>query len=129
MARGYNRHVDSLATLASSSTEGIPRLIKVELVAKPSISVGVRVSKMATVKLCWMDPIINFLAEDRVPADEKERKRYARQLLGIGCLPTANCIEYLLTSLTCSAYPLARPRNSLSSYMMVYAAVTWGDVR
>ena len=61
--------------MASSSTEGIPRLIKVELVAKPSISVGVRVSTMATVKPCWMDPIINFLAEDRVPADEKEAKK------------------------------------------------------
>ena len=78
MARGYNRHVDSLATLASSSTEGIPRLIKVELVAKPSISVGVRVSKMATVKLCWMDPIINFLADDRTPNDKKEANKVRR---------------------------------------------------
>ena len=69
MAREQNRHADFLATLASSSTEGIPQLIKVELVAKPSINVGVGVLLMATVEPCWMDSIINFLAKDRVLAD------------------------------------------------------------
>ena len=32
-----NRHADSLATLASSTTEEIPRLIKVELIRESSI--------------------------------------------------------------------------------------------
>ena len=64
MARGQNRHANSLATLASSLTEEVPWLIKVELVAKPSINVGVGVSVVAISKLCWMDPIIDFLAED-----------------------------------------------------------------
>ena len=72
VARGQNRHADSLATLASSSIEGIPQLIKVELVAKPSISAGACVSLVATVGPCWMDPIIKFLAKDQVPDDEKE---------------------------------------------------------
>ena len=49
-----------------------------ELVAKPSISVGVSVSLVATVEPCWMDPIINFLAKDRVPVDEKEAKKVRR---------------------------------------------------
>ncbi|XP_075665737.1 uncharacterized protein LOC142635476 [Castanea sativa] len=40
VGKGRNRHANSLATLASSSTEGIPRLIKVELVAEPSINAG-----------------------------------------------------------------------------------------
>ncbi|XP_075651868.1 uncharacterized protein LOC142622298 [Castanea sativa] len=35
-----NRHTDSLATLASSLTEKVPRLIKMKLVAKPSINIG-----------------------------------------------------------------------------------------
>ena len=78
MARGQNRHADSLATLASSLTKRIPRLIKVELVAEPSISAGVGVSLMATVESCWMDSIINFLAEDRLPADEKEAEKVRR---------------------------------------------------
>ena len=75
VAKGQNRYTDSLATLASSSTEGIPRLIKVELVAEPSINAGVDVSLVSTVKPCWMDPIINFLAKDRVPTDKKEAEK------------------------------------------------------
>jgi len=78
VARGQNQHTDSLATLASSSTKGIPQLIKVELVAKPSISVGVDVSLVAMVEPCWMDLIINFLAEDHVPDDEKEAEKVRR---------------------------------------------------
>ena len=64
MARGQNRHADSLATLASSLTEGIPRLIKVELVIEPSINARVGVSLMTTAEPCWMDPIIDFLVKD-----------------------------------------------------------------
>ena len=75
VVRGQNRHADSLATLASSLTKGIPQLIKVELVAEPSISIRVVVSLVVTVEPCWMDPIINFLAEDRVPVDEKEAEK------------------------------------------------------
>nr|POF11147.1 hypothetical protein CFP56_33227 [Quercus suber] len=37
IARGQNGHVDSLATLASSLTEEVPRLIKVEVKTEPSI--------------------------------------------------------------------------------------------
>ena len=37
VAKGQNHHTDSLATLASSLTEEVPRLSKVELVAKLSI--------------------------------------------------------------------------------------------
>ena len=43
-----------------------------ELVAEPSINVGVGVSVVAISKSCWMGPIIDFLVEDRVPEDEKE---------------------------------------------------------
>ena len=52
MARGQNRHADSLATLASSSNEEIPQLIKVELVAEPTINIGVGVSLVTTVEPC-----------------------------------------------------------------------------
>ena len=75
MARGQNRHVDSLATLASSMTKEVPRMIKVELITEPSINAAVGVSVVAMSKPCWKDPIINFLAEDRVPDDEKEASR------------------------------------------------------
>ena len=52
MARGQNRHADSLATLASSSNEEIPRLIKVELVAELTINVGVGVSLVTIAEPC-----------------------------------------------------------------------------
>ena len=78
MARGQNRHANSLATLTSSSTEGIPQLIKVELVAEPSISAGAGVLLVAMVGPCWMDPIIKFLAEDQVPDNEKEEEKVCR---------------------------------------------------
>ena len=78
MARGHNRHADSLATLASSMTKEVPRLIKVKLVVEPSINVAFGVSMVAMSKSCWMDPIIDFLVEDRVPDDEKEASRVRR---------------------------------------------------
>jgi len=78
VAKGQNRHANSLAILASSLTKEVPRLIKVELVAKPSINAGVGVSVMATSVLCWMDLIIDFLADNRAPDDEKEADRVHR---------------------------------------------------
>ena len=52
-------------------TEEVPRLIKVELIVKPSISVAdnvntaeVDVAMISMTGPCWMDPIIDFLAED-----------------------------------------------------------------
>ena len=64
--------------MASSLIEEIPQLIKVELVAEPSINTGVGVSLVTTVEPCWMDLIINFLAEDQVPVDEKEVRKVRR---------------------------------------------------
>ena len=64
VAQGQNRHVDSLATLAATMMEKVPRIIKVELVAKLSINVVIAVLMVAMPEPCWMDPIINFLAED-----------------------------------------------------------------
>ena len=43
MARGQNKHADSLATLASAMTEDVPRLIKVELIMEPSINTAIDV--------------------------------------------------------------------------------------
>ena len=45
------------------------------MVAELSINVGVNVSMVTTVEPCWMDPIINFLAEDWVLAYEKKEKK------------------------------------------------------
>ena len=76
VAQGKNRHGDSLATLALAMTEDIPQQIKVELIVELSISTTanwatkVDVVAIATAGSCWMDPIIKFLAKDRIPDDE-----------------------------------------------------------
>ena len=82
MGRVQNRHADSLTTLALLMTEEVPRLIKVELTMEPSISVadnvstaGVDVAMISATRPYWMDPIINFLAEDRISNDEKEANK------------------------------------------------------
>lgn len=77
-----NRHADSLAMLASSATEDTLRLVKIELIREPSISVKsdydqarVEVAMVSVANPCWMNSIIDFLAEDKVPDDEKEAKK------------------------------------------------------
>ena len=81
VARGKNRHADSLATLALAMTKDIPRQIKVELIGEPSIRAAVdwatkvKVAAVTTARSCWMDPIIEFLAEDRRLDDENEANK------------------------------------------------------
>ena len=59
-------------------TKDIPRQIKVELITEPRISAmadcATKVDEAAitTTGSCWMDPIIEFLAEDRILENESE---------------------------------------------------------
>nr|XP_023895718.1 uncharacterized protein LOC112007578 [Quercus suber] len=85
VGRAQNRHVDSLATLASSSVEDVPQLIRVELIAEPSIQVPdevtIRVDNVDTFSSpapCWIDLIVVFLSENVVPDDEKEASKIHR---------------------------------------------------
>ena len=55
MARGQNRHAKSLATLVSSMTDDVPRIIKVELITQPSIDVAIDVTMVSMPGPCWMD--------------------------------------------------------------------------
>ena len=62
-------------------TEDIPQQIKVELIAEPSISATadcatkVDVAAITTTGSCWMDPIIKFLAKDKILDDESEANK------------------------------------------------------
>ena len=60
ITKGQNRHANSLAILASSLTEDVPWLIKVEVMAEPSIDLRVNVLIIAVSEPCWMDSIIDF---------------------------------------------------------------------
>ena len=59
-------------------TEDVPWIIKMELIAKLSINAAIGVVVVSASGPCWMDPIIDFLVEDRVLDDEKEASRIRR---------------------------------------------------
>lgn len=111
VAWGQNRHANSLATLVSTLTEEVPQLIKVEVIKESSIDAKVNVSNVRVSEPCWMDPIVNFLAEDLVLDNEKEAKRIYRTAC-IGCLKTGDCIEDLLGGHTFCASTPVKSRNS-----------------
>ena len=63
--RSRNAHADSLATLATSSAQGLPRVILVEDLHRPSEEVR-SATQVHQVRVgpSWMDPIALFLKED-----------------------------------------------------------------
>ncbi|XP_065620827.1 uncharacterized protein LOC112000149 [Quercus suber] len=78
--RGGNSHADSLATLATSSVDDLPRTILVEHLERvseatkeaiPILRVGMGPS--------WMDPIVRFLKDDILPQDKSEAKKVRRK--------------------------------------------------
>ena len=79
-------------------TEDIPWLIKVELITKQSINtttedaIRVDMTAITTTRSCWMDPIIEFLVEDRVPDDESEANK-VRQMASWYWLSTDRKID------------------------------------
>ena len=68
--RSGNTHVNSLATLATSSTHGLPRVILVEDLYKPT-GVKREVAPIHQIRVgpSWMDPIVLFLKEDILPEE------------------------------------------------------------
>ena len=78
ISQGQNKHANSLVTLASSLTEEIPRLIKVEVVREPSIDMKVNVSVISMPKPYWMDPIVEFLAKNHLLSEVKEAEKVSR---------------------------------------------------
>ena len=68
LPRCGNTHADSLATLATSSAQNLPRIILVEDLSKPSEEKG-NVVCVTHVRVgpSWMDLIIQFLNKDVLP--------------------------------------------------------------
>ena len=78
--RSGNIHADSLATLATSSVQNLPRVILVEDLCKPS---GIRGNMTCIPHIrtgpSWMDPIIQFLSKDILPEDKLEAEKVRRK--------------------------------------------------
>ncbi|XP_065622281.1 uncharacterized protein LOC136064453 [Quercus suber] len=78
--RSSNAHADSLATLATSSEQNLPRVILVEDFYEPTGIGGdtIRVHQIRD-SLCWMDPIVKFLKDDTLPEERGEADKIRRK--------------------------------------------------
>ena len=76
LPRCGNTHADSLATLATSSTQNLPCIILVEDLSKPSEEKGNMVCVThVRVGPKWMDPIIQFLSKGDLSKDKLDAEK------------------------------------------------------
>ena len=78
--RSGNTHADSLATLATSSAQNLPRVILIEDLCKPSRIRGNMIC-ISHVRIgpSWMDLIIQFLSKDILLKEKSEAKKVHRK--------------------------------------------------
>ena len=78
--RSGNTHADSLATLATSSEQDLPRIILVEDLYKiDSIKKDIARIHQVRVSPSWMDPIVSFLKDDVLPEEKLETEKVRRK--------------------------------------------------
>ena len=73
-------HANSLATLATSSMQCLPRVILVEDLYKPAKvkKQGIPIHQIR-VRPSWMDPIVLFLKDDILPKEKGEADKVRRK--------------------------------------------------
>ncbi|XP_075659037.1 uncharacterized protein LOC142628890 [Castanea sativa] len=80
VSRSMNTHANSLATLATSSPQSLPRVILVEDLFKPSgMSVDTIRVHQIKVEPSWMDPIMSFLRSNVLPEEKSEADKIRRK--------------------------------------------------
>ena len=79
--RSGNTHADSLATLATSSAQSLPRVILVEDLYKPLVTKR-KVIHVHHVRVgpSWMDPLVLFLKEDILPEEKTKANKIRRKV-------------------------------------------------
>ena len=80
VSRSGNTHADSLATLATSSAQCLPRVILVEDLHRPSV-VKAELMHIHSVRAgpSWMDPLVLFLKEDTLLEEKSEAEEIRRK--------------------------------------------------
>ena len=80
VSRSGNTHADSLATLATSSSQCLPRVILVEDLHRPSM-VKAEMIHVHSVRAgpSWMDLLVLFLKEDALPKEKSEADKITRK--------------------------------------------------
>ena len=77
--RSGNTHADSLAMLATSSAQNLPRIILVEDLHRPSTTANVVQINQVRMGPSWMDPIMQFLKEDILPKEKIEADKIRKK--------------------------------------------------
>nr|POF08913.1 ribonuclease hi [Quercus suber] len=78
--RSGNSHADSLATLATSSAQDLPRVILIEDQHKPTeVGKGVIQVHQVRARPSWMDPLVKFLKKDILPEEKGETDKIRRK--------------------------------------------------
>ena len=79
VSRSGNTHADSLATLATSSAQGLPRVILIEDLCRADEvkEDKVRIHQIK-VGSSWMDPIVSFLKDDTLPEEKSDVEKIRR---------------------------------------------------
>ena len=82
ISRNGNAHADSLAMLATSSAQNLPRVILVEDLYKPT-ETRREIAQIHQIKArpSWMDSIIQFLKEDTLPEERTEADKVRRKAI------------------------------------------------
>ena len=75
-----NTDADSFATLATSSVQGLPRVILVEDFCRAN-EVKEDMVRIHQVRVgpSWMDPIVSFLKDDTLPEEKSEAEKIRRK--------------------------------------------------
>nr|POF25728.1 hypothetical protein CFP56_35487 [Quercus suber] len=78
--RSGNAHADSLATLATSLAQNLPRMIMIEDLGTltQGTTETLQVNQISSAR-SWMDPIILFLEKDTLPEDKLEAEKIRRE--------------------------------------------------
>ena len=82
--RSGNTYADSLATLATSSAQSLPRVILVEDLYKTIVAKRGVIHVHVRVGHGWMDPLVLFLKEDILPKEKTEANKIQRNTSRFG---------------------------------------------
>ena len=103
--RGENTHVDSLATLATSSARNLPRVIIVEDLCTPSPTRKDSLQiHQVNLGPSWMDPILLFLEKDILPEEKLEAEKIRRKAPRFWLSEDKSCINVPFLGHICFMY-------------------------
>ena len=116
--RGGNTHVDSLATLATSSAQNLPHVILIEDLGKPLGERG-NMIYVSHVRIgpSWMDPIIQFLSKDVLPEDKSKAEKICRKAPQFWLSEDQKLYKRSFSGHIYSAYILKHQSYFLRNYM------------